>query len=140
MGWSPALGSPLTAQIYGPFDGLRWHRQWSHASPALTQLFTQQLWLIQAGALLSVLAGVGLAYRRQKTLQAPSDLHGSAHWATRAEVLATGLIPRRGHPVRGVYVGAWLDPRTKRKKYLTHNGRNMCWRSPRPVPVRVSGW
>ena len=81
--WAPALGPPLTAYIYGPFDGLRWRLQWSHASPALTRIFTQQLWLIQAGALLSVLAGIGLAYRRRHTAHAPSDLHGSAHWATR---------------------------------------------------------
>jgi len=63
-----------------------------------------------------------LASRRRKQSHAPSDLHGSAHWATRAEVLATSLIPPRGQPVRGVYVGAWLDPKTNRKKYLTHDG------------------
>ena len=122
LGWSPALGPPLTAHVYGPFDGLRWRRQWANHSPALTRLFTHQLQLIQVGALLSVLAGVGVAYRRRNTASAPSDLHGSAHWATRAEVLATGLIPRRGQPVRGVYVGGWRDPKTNRKKYLTHDG------------------
>src|SRR5512135_2102889 len=122
LGWAPALGPPLTRSVYGPFDGLRWRLQWAGHSPALTQVFTQQALVLQAGALLSVLAGVGLAYRRCQAAHAPSDLHGSAHWATRAEVLATGLLPPWGQPVRGVYVGAWLDPKTKRKKYLTHDG------------------
>ena len=122
LGWSPALGAPLAPHVYGPFDGLRWRRQWTHASPALTLIFTRQQQLIQVGAALSVLAGGLLAYRRRQTAHDRSDLHGSAHWATRAEVLATGLLPQQGQPVRGVYVGAWLDPKTNRKKYLTHDG------------------
>jgi type IV secretion system protein VirD4 len=122
LGWSPALGPPLTRYLYGPFDGLRWRWQWSHVSPALTHVFTQQGLVLQVGALLSVLAGIGLAVRRWPPGHAPNDLHGSAHWATPAEVRATGLLPPRGQPVRGVYVGAWLDPKTNRKKYLTHDG------------------
>jgi type IV secretion system protein VirD4 len=122
LAWQPALGPPLMGHVYGPFDGLRWSARWAHHSPALTVVFRRQQLILQVGALLSVLAGGLLAYRRRKTSKATGDLHGSAHWATRAEVLATGLIPRRGQPVRGVYVGGWLDPRTKRKKYLTHNG------------------
>lgn len=78
--------------------------------------------MLQVGALLSVLAGVGLVVRRWQPAHAPNDLHGSAQWATRAEVRATGLLPARGQPVRGVYVGAGRDPKTKRKKYLTHDG------------------
>ncbi|MDH3604740.1 MAG: type IV secretory system conjugative DNA transfer family protein, partial [Candidatus Tectomicrobia bacterium] len=61
-----------------------------------------------------------------------TDLHGSAHWATEAEVRETGLLPplpkRRfgllpGYRLlgKGVYVGAWQD-RKNRIHYLRHNG------------------
>jgi type IV secretion system protein VirD4 len=46
------------------------------------------------------------------------NVHGSAHWATPKEVERTGLIGQG----KGVYVGAWKDPRTAALRYLRHDG------------------
>jgi type IV secretion system protein VirD4 len=48
-------------------------------------------------------------------------VHGTAHWASRAEIEATGLLPRRGRPGAGVYVGGWTDQHGQ-LHYLRHDG------------------
>jgi type IV secretory pathway TraG/TraD family ATPase VirD4 len=48
-------------------------------------------------------------------------VHGTAHWATKDEIVATGLLPRPGKPGAGVYVGGWTDARGH-LHYLRHNG------------------
>jgi len=46
------------------------------------------------------------------------DLHGSARWATKADIEETSLIQAR----RGVYVGGWYEQSIKHLHYLRHNG------------------
>ena len=46
------------------------------------------------------------------------DLHGSARWATKADIEETNLIQAR----RGVYVGGWYEQSIKHLHYLRHNG------------------
>ena len=53
---------------------------------------------------------------------AHEHIHGSARWATRADIEAAGLLAKKGVDVaKGVYVGAWVDAR-KDTHYLRHNG------------------
>ena len=48
-----------------------------------------------------------------------SDVHGSARWATEREIRQAGLINKKNH---GIYLGAWENPKTKRRYYLSYNG------------------
>src|SRR5437667_2904904 len=64
----------------------------------------------------AVFAAIIVAVRRARRLTGPTDTHGSARWATRADLDAAGLVGRNG----GVYVGAWPDERET--LYLRHDG------------------
>jgi len=46
------------------------------------------------------------------------DLHGSARWATKADIEGTNLIQAK----QGVYVGGWHERSIKHLHYLRHNG------------------
>ena len=71
---------------------------------------------------LGMFVAASMAARRIRRLQRHTDLHGSAHWASREEIRATGLLGRD----RGVYVGAWRDPQSKRTKYLRDPSSTHC--------------
>ena len=73
-----------------------------------------------AGALTALAALLALSWRERRALR-HDDVHGTAHWASRAEIEATGLLPRKGRPGAGVYVGGWTDGRG-RLRYLRHDG------------------
>lgn len=55
---------------------------------------------------------------RDKLLK--SDAHGSAHWATLAEIKEAGLLPDKPSPYT-CYVGGWVDDKN-RLHYLQHSG------------------
>ena len=72
-----------------------------------------------------LIAGLRKAKRaRDRILQ--SDIHGSAHWATRAEIERAGLLPPTGKKAADnkhvCYVGGWIDQKTKKQVYLQHSG------------------
>ena len=48
-------------------------------------------------------------------------VHGTAHWASKAELIETGILPAKGQRGAGVYVGGWRDPQGN-VHYLRHNG------------------
>lgn len=115
--YAPALGEPLIGSLYGPWRIVPWWLDWQATDPVL----------YQKAALLVIAAGViafslfGLAYflvRRQA--QPHAGLHGTAHWATQAEIQASGLLPKKGEAAQGVFVGGWADKR--QLHYLRHNG------------------
>lgn len=55
---------------------------------------------------------------RDKLLK--SEAHGSAHWATREEIVEAGLLPKTPSPYT-CYVGGWVDEKN-RLHYLQHSG------------------
>jgi type IV secretion system protein VirD4 len=65
-------------------------------------------------------AGAALGLR-SRNAQRHDGVHGTAHWADRAEIEATCLLPLPGRRGAGVYVGGWLDERG-RLHYLRHDG------------------
>src|SRR5690606_4768437 len=74
---------------------------------------------IVGGATLTVFLVYGMNLRRARRLSAGAeDIHGSARWATPADIKAAGLLDAR----QGVYVGGWYDQRARRLRYLRHNG------------------
>ena len=116
----PALGDPLGMGIYPPWKWAVWSYAWYDADP---HTIKPALSLFNTGcaALLSVF-GVGVLLARRK-LSSDESLHGTAHWATRQEIEASGLLPNeRAKAIDGVYVGGWYDEKARRTRYLIHNG------------------
>ena len=58
----------------------------------------------------------------RRKLSAIQGLHGTAHWASRSEILNSSLLPPAGIPSQDVYVGAWFDSKARLNRYLRHNG------------------
>ncbi len=113
--YHPALGSPLIGHIYPPWDWLVWKIQFEARAP---QLFHT----VSAGLFLSLTLGLlGLMLAGGRRAERHEGIHGTAHWASRMEIEATGLLGRERRPGSGVYVGGWQDAR-KRLHYLRHNG------------------
>lgn len=120
----PALGRPVltigTTCVYQPFQWATWVLQ--HGSNPNPRIRLH----ILTGALIVVIgaaATVGMVYalnmsRARRLSTNTEDLHGSARWATKADVEETGLLDSP----QGVYVGGWFDPDSKRVHYLRHDG------------------
>jgi type IV secretion system protein VirD4 len=52
-------------------------------------------------------------------------VHGTARFQTELEIRRNGLLPRRGPPSSGAYIGGWTDARG-RTHYLRHDGPEHC--------------
>jgi type IV secretion system protein VirD4 len=108
FGYQRALGAPLASHIYAPYAGLTWETRFrSVADPRVRAILTQ-FWLYAAGGVgvsfvIALIAGARFSSKTKRG----TDVHGSAHWANRDEIAATGLMGKSD----GVYVGAWQDPR-----------------------------
>ena len=122
--YQPALGSPLLRyqlhSIYQPFSWAPWLlRYGSSADPRIRLPLLSGALIVVAGAAVAVILVYGMNLRRARRLSANTeDLHGSARWATPADIEATGLLDLQ----QGVYVGGWCSGRSNRLHYLRHNG------------------
>jgi len=145
-----ALGQPLASQVYFPGEGVWWWLRFGlRGAPTLVQLF-ERMWLgLAFGIAVGVIGALGGSHDRRRRTLGAGDAHGSAHWATRDEIVKMELLPRHNAWYRlgmwlrdrkllprltdrllehleyeqsGLYVGAWNDPKTKRRYYLRHDG------------------
>jgi type IV secretion system protein VirD4 len=122
--YQPALGRPLlrtrSAAIYQPFAWCIWgYRNCTSRDQRIRKPLFEGEMIVLGGCVLSVIGFVAAANRRARRLSADAeDLHGSARWATAADIEATGLVNANG----GVYVGGWYDDNARRLRYLRHNG------------------
>jgi type IV secretion system protein VirD4 len=83
---------------------------------------TPNLFMVPAAAgLATTSSGLLLAMIQQlyrsRSLIANPYLHGSARWAERRDIQEAGLLENDG-----VYVGAWIHPKTRQLHYLRHAG------------------
>ncbi len=118
FGYHPSLGDPWIGQWYAPWAWIDWYVRWHATAPSAFVLFDAGLGLTGIAASLGALLALGMQGR---SAQRHEGIHGTAHWASAAEIKATGLLPRRGKPAGGVYVGGWRDARG-RLCYLRHSG------------------
>src|SRR5215475_6753469 len=122
--YQPVLGSPLLRyqlhSIYQPFAWAPWLlRYGSSADPRIRLPLLSGALIVVAGAAVAVILVYGMNLRRARRLSANTeDLHGSARWATPADIEATGLLDSQ----QGVYVGGWCSGRAGQLHYLRHNG------------------
>jgi type IV secretion system protein VirD4 len=101
--------------LYPPLNFLLWWWRFGNAS-GTAAIWTTGLWIVTIPSTLAVVVGLIVSARRAKETGARADTHGSARWATRADLEAAGLLGRDA----GVYIGAWSDGRTVH--YLRHDG------------------
>jgi type IV secretion system protein VirD4 len=101
--------------LYAPFNFFVWW--WRFAQVAGTAAVWQAgLWGISIPSHAALLLAIIVAVRKAKRLGGHADTHGSARWATRADLTSGELLGRDA----GVYVGAWADGRVLH--YLRHDG------------------
>lgn len=103
------------APIYNPLLFFLWYWRYSEM-PHTESLWRTAELLFAIPSHCAILLAVLVAVRRAKQLGGKSDLHGSAHWAEREDLVACGLL---NNPA-GVYVGGWHDGSTLH--YLRHDG------------------
>jgi type IV secretion system protein VirD4 len=101
--------------VYPPLHFFVWWWRYGDVS-GTEEIWTAGMWIATIPSHLAVLVGLVVSVRRAKRIGGQSDTHGSARWATRAELDAAGLLDRDA----GVYVGAWADDRAIH--YLRHDG------------------
>lgn len=120
---------PHFHNLYAPWSIITWASKWYGTYPDA---------FMRAGSIGILATGVGLlGLVITKMIQANSAkaneyLHGSARWANKQDIQASGLIPRersflevvtgKSAPSNsGVYVGAWVDKQGV-QHYLRHSG------------------
>lgn len=115
--YHPALGEPVWGSLYWPWSFVPWSWRWGHLHTALFQW----AYVIALGGIAAAfglyLAVHALTGRRAQGLDA---LHGTAHWAGRAQIEAAGLFPAAALAEEAVFVGGWLNG--TRLRYLRHAG------------------
>lgn len=118
------LGTPILKvrgiSIYQPFAWAVWLWRYGNSSGAsIRKGLLIGPAVIVAGAAVTVMIVLSGNLRKTKRLSRNTeDLHGSARWATREDILAAGLLDA----AQGVYVGGWYNQSTRRLEYLCHNG------------------
>src|SRR6266542_5831816 len=96
-----ALLALRVGPLYAPLNFFIWW--WRFGDVEGTQaVWRQGAWLVSLPSHAAVFVAIVVAVRRARRLTGPTDTHGSARWATRADLRASGLVDRSG-----VYVGAW---------------------------------
>jgi type IV secretion system protein VirD4 len=119
FGFQRALGTTPIPHVYFPWDGLVWEARFHSVADVRVHTILGQFWIAAGAGSLIALAGMIVSGARfQSKTKRGTDAHGSAHWATKAEIERTGLLGNRD----GVYVGAWKDERSGVIHYLRDDG------------------
>lgn len=111
---------PICTPIYNPIAFWDWY------DVLKDEVVTQSIWpvvfyvLLVTGILCAILLFTLQVQLSNKQKANTSDTHGSAHWATIAEVEKSKL--KGDYDPFGVYVGAWQHPKTKKIHYLRSVG------------------
>lgn len=124
LAYQPGLGDPIVTigghSIYPPFAIGSWlvkYRIYDH--PVLNEAFRQSSHILIGSVFAAAVIASVLRYTSTRDLQKPTpDLHGTAGWLPREDVMKSGLVGAG----RGVYIGGWYDTKTKTVKYLRHDG------------------
>ena len=117
--YHPALTGQITSYIYWPWSWVVWSLEWGDR---YDEIFKQGLAVFTSGTAVFMLFLVAYTLHRQRRLSAIEGLHGTAHWASRQEIMASGLLSFPKIQSQGVYVGAWHDDKAQVNRYLRHNG------------------
>lgn len=123
VGYHPALGLPWSGHLYAPWSWIEWQQApWAPNAKATFQIIDSSLMGIVALGMLGCLAVTN--GRRRKPMK-HEGVHGTARFQSELEIRRGGLLPQRGQPHTGVYVGGWTDAKG-RVHYLRHDGPEHC--------------
>lgn len=146
--FDPVLGQPLYTlggfDLHSPLSLFAWI--WTYFRPDVSvhtrEIITQAIVMLAASGALSFFVAIAYIFRRTKKLRDQANhLHGSAGWASAAEIAALRLLPDQSNS-GGVMVGSimtparvppafaqklswwprWLGTKTLRQVYLRHKG------------------
>jgi type IV secretion system protein VirD4 len=111
LGYAAVLGTPFmtlrpVGPMYAPWDFILWAWKWRDVVAA-QPVFQSGIRIFEYPTLIVGLAAMIVVGLSRRSRSHTDDLHGSAHWANRREVRATGLL----NASDGVYVGAWQSGR-----------------------------
>ncbi|WP_417519318.1 type IV secretory system conjugative DNA transfer family protein [Marinobacter sp.] len=126
--YQDSLGGSV-GPIYAPWSILGWANNWYGTYPDEIMSAGSIGLVVAAGGLLCVAIAKVIASNSSKS---NDYLHGSARWASKNDIQAAGLLPRRRSGLdvvrskekptsTGVYVGGWEDDNGN-FFYLRHNG------------------
>jgi len=101
--------------LYAPLNFFIWWWRFGDVR-GTEEVWRQGAWMVSVPSHAAVFVAIIVAVKRARRLTGPTDTHGSARWATRADLHASGLVGRNGD----VYVGAW--PAERETVYLRHDG------------------
>ena len=113
-----SLPGHIGSQWYWPWSWAVWVWKWGASG---SESIRQTIMFGSSGSL-AIFGAIFLAMSlRRRRGSAVSGLHGTAHWATREEVEASGLLASPSN-LEGVYVGGWQDAGGGPLNYLRHSG------------------
>lgn len=111
--YSPNLGETFAYGFYNPFLWIVWSKNYYSYYP---DFFKQFFLYMFVGITLCFMVFIFIKLFFLRKSQAIANLHGSAHWATKEEVEAMGVLNNRD----GVYIGGYMQKNILH--YLRHNG------------------
>jgi type IV secretion system protein VirD4 len=126
LGYQPALGKPILKlpkmAVYAPWSWATWTLGTvfkPNADQAVRMILLKSNAIVFGGIFAAFIAFLLVQHAKIRGMAGQAkDLHGSAEWARRRDIRASGLLDAK----HGVYVGAWRDGRHTR--YLRHNGQD----------------
>jgi type IV secretion system protein VirD4 len=110
-----SLGQPLIGHVYHPFAWMLW--QFQYYSVAKHRFDTLDALSIGGYFCILLIFALMRGSAKRNLAEERHALHGSAHWASEAEIKQTGLLAQEC----GVSVGAWTDQQNQ-LHLLRHNG------------------
>lgn len=112
------LGARLGYPGYhAPWAWLRWQAFYGYAPTAFNMAYLFLMVATVGGITVAVL----YLGRKNRSLETSGTIHGTAHWASKPEIEAGGLLQKDGAGA-GVFVGGWTEPKTGHLHYLRHDG------------------
>lgn len=138
LGYQAGLGEAVLGfssglKVYQPFSWWGWNYEWMNQTGPMQDYITRMQFVLVAGAIVSVVIAVYLAYQRSLKSELPEDLHGSARFAEERDVEKMNLVSherREGKPLRrktvkyralGIYVGAYPVKGGQKLKVMRYN-------------------
>lgn len=102
--------------LYPPWEVFVWGYRFG-SSPGAEPIFTNAWHAIAWPSHAVFLVGMYVAWRRAKMNAERTDAHGSARWANRKEILASGLLDSEG-----VFLGVYRQRANDAGHFLRHDG------------------
>ena len=114
---------PWAGHLYAPWSWIEWQQApWAPNAKATFQIIDSSLMGVAA---LGMLACLAVSNGRRRKPMKHEGVHGTARFQSELEIRRSGLLPHRGQPHAGVYVGGWTDAKG-RVHYLRHDGPEHC--------------